>query len=491
MSTNPLKKLAGETVIYGTSTILARFINFIFVPIYTRMLTTGSYGIAAEFLAYIAMLQVVLTLGLETGCFNFANKHDKPSSVFSNALLTVGVLALLFFISIGIFANDISSWLKYDGFSNIIWFIGSILAIDSFTSILFAKIRFEHRPIKFAVFKTIKILSETLFNFLLFFVVPSYFVSHPGSFLLNFVSATPDFTYIIFAIFLSGIVSLVLFIPDLFRLKFNFNPKLWQQMMLYSLPLMAAGLPGILNDFIDRPLFRFFSPEGHMWQSDLGIFQAWVKFATLMMLFIQMFRYAAEPFFFSRAKEVNSKELYASVMEHFTAFCMFIFLGMMMYLGIIAHIIGRNFQSGIDIVPIMLLAYVILGMNFNVSMWYKLSGKTNYAIYITMAGLPITIFINIVFMPLYSYHAAAWGHLLSYLVMFILSIYLGNKHYPIPYNWKKITTYIGSGILLYLLSLLVPDVHFVIKYTINTILLLAFVLFYLKTEKISIWKLKF
>ena len=491
MSANPLKKLAGETAIYGMSTILARFINFIFVPIYTRMLTTGSYGIATEFLAYIAILQVVLTLGLETGCFNFANKHDKPSSVFSNALLTVGILSLLFFISMGVFAGDISSWLQYDGFSNIIWFIGSILAIDSFTSILFAKIRFEHRPIKFAVFKTIKILSETLFNFLLFFAVPSYLASHPGSFLLNFVSATPDFTYIIFAIFLSGIVSLVLFIPDLFRLKFNFNPKLWREMMLYSLPLMAAGLPGILNDFIDRLLFRFFSPAGHVWQSDLGIFQAWVKFATLMILFIQMFRYAAEPFFFSRTKEEKSKELYASVMEHFTAFCMFIFLGMMMYLDIIALIIGRNFQAGVDVVPVMLLAYVILGMNFNVSMWYKLSGKTNYAIYITMAGLPITILINIIFMPLYSYHAAAWGHLLSYLVMFILSVYLGNKHYPIPYNWKKIITYLGSGILLYLASLLVPDVHFLIKYTINTILLLAFILLYLKTEKITIWKLKF
>ena len=491
MSANPLKKLAGETAIYGMSTILARFINFIFVPIYTRMLTTGSYGIATEFLAYIAILQVVLTLGLETGCFNFANKHDKPSSVFSNALLTVGILSLLFFISMGVFAGDISSWLQYDGFANIIWFIGSILAIDSFTSILFAKIRFERRPIKFAVLKTIKILSETLFNFLLFFAVPSYLASHPDSFLLNFVSATPDFTYIIFAIFLSGIVSLVLFIPDLFRLKFNFNPKLWREMMLYSLPLMAAGLPGILNDFIDRLLFRFFSPEGHVWQSDLGIFQAWVKFATLMILFIQMFRYAAEPFFFSRTKEEKSKELYASVMEHFTAFCMFIFLGMMMYLDIIALIIGRNFQLGIDIVPVMLLAYVILGMNFNVSMWYKLSGKTNYAIYITMAGLPITILINIIFMPLYSYHAAAWGHLLSYLVMFILSVYLGNKHYPIPYDWKKIITYIGSGILLYLASLLVPDVHFLIKYTINTVLLLAFVLLYLKIEKITIWKLKF
>ncbi len=491
MSANPLKKLAGETAIYGMSTILARFINFIFVPIYTRMLTTGSYGIATEFLAYIAILQVVLTLGLETGCFNFANKHDKPSSVFSNALLTVGILSLLFFISMGVFAGDIASWLQYDGFANIIWFIGSILAIDSFTSILFAKIRFERRPIKFAVLKTIKILSETLFNFLLFFAVPSYLASHPDSFLLNFVSTTPDFTYIIFPTFLSGIVSLLLFIPDLFRLKFNFNPKLWREMMLYSLPLMAAGLPGILNDFIDRPLFRFFSPEGHVWQSDLGIFQAWVKFATLMILFIQMFRYAAEPFFFSRTKEEKSKELYASVMEHFTAFCMFIFLGMMMYLDIIALIIGRNFQAGVDVVPVMLLAYVILGMNFNVSMWYKLSGKTNYAIYITMAGLPITILINIIFMPLYSYHAAAWGHLLSYLVMFILSVYLGNKHYPIPYDWKKIITYIGSGILLYLASLLVPDVHFLIKYTINTVLLLAFVLLYLKIEKITIWKLKF
>jgi O-antigen/teichoic acid export membrane protein len=178
-------------------------------------------------------------------------------------------------------------------------------------------------------------------------------------------------------------------------------------------------------------------------------------------------------------------------MEHFTAFCMFIFLGMMMYLDIIALIIGRNFQAGVDVVPVMLLAYVILGMNFNVSMWYKLSGKTNYAIYITMAGLPITILINIIFMPLYSYHAAAWGHLLSYLVMFILSVYLGNKHYPIPYDWKKIITYIGSGILLYLASLLVPEVHFLIKYTINTVLLLAFVILYLKTEKITLWKLKF
>ena len=491
MSSNPLKKLAGETAIYGMSTIVARFINFIFVPIYTRMLTTGSYGIAAEFLAYIAILQVFLTLGLETGCFNFANKHEKPSMVFSNALITVGIISLLFFAGVALFSENISSMLGYGGYSNIIIFIGSILAIDSFTAIMFAKLRYEHRPVKFAVFKTIKILSETLFNFLLFFAAPAYIVTHPKTLLLDFISATPDFTYIIFAIFLSGVVSLIVFIPDMLRIRFNLNPKLWKQMMIYSLPLMVAGLPGILNDFIDRILFRFFSPVGHVWQSDLGIFQAWIKFATLMMLFIQMFRYAAEPFFFSREKEEKSKELYASVMEHFTAFCMFIFLGMMMYLDVIALIIGRDFRAGIDIVPVMLLAYVILGMNFNVSMWYKLSGKTNYAIYITLAGLPITILINIFFMPLYSYHAAAWGHLASYLVMFILSIYLGNKHYPIPYDWKKIILYVGSGILLYLASLLVPEVHFTIKYTINTILLLAFVLLYLKTEKITIWKLKF
>lgn len=485
-----LRKLAGESAIYGLSSVLARFINFLFVPIYTVMLSTGSYGIATEFLAYIAILQVLLTLGLETGCFNFANKRDQPNKVFSNALVTVGSLSIICFIAITVFSKDIAGWMGYDGFGYVIVYIGSILAVDSFTSILFARLRYQNKALKFALFKGVKILSETAFNFLLFFGIPAYFKTHPDSLLANFVSLTPDFTYIIFAIFLSGIVSLIIFIPDIIALRFAFDKRLWKDMMLYSLPLMIAGLPGIINDTIDRPLFRFFTPDGLEWNSELGIFQAGVKIATLMMLFIQMFRYAAEPFFFSREGKEKSKEEYAMVMEHFTALSMFVFLGITLFIDIIALIIGKDFRAGMDIVPIMLISYVILGMNFNVSMWYKLSGKTKYAIYITAAALPVTLVINIIFMPIYSYHAAAWAHLASYAIMFVLSVFIGRKHYPIPYNWKRILIFVSSGIALYLISILFSGMVPVFKYLVHTILIIIFVLIYLKVEKINLWRLK-
>ncbi len=491
MSKHPLKILAGETAVYGLSTILARVLNFLFIPIYTRILSTSSYGIYTNFSAYIAILLVLLTLGLETGCFRFANTHNSPKAVFSNALLTVSFLSILTFLLLTVFSTPISSFMGYAGYPEVIIYIGSILAIDSFTAILFAKLRFEHKALKFAVLKSIKIFSETAFNLILFFIVPAYLISHPQTALLHFISATPDFTYILFATFLSGVVSLIIFIPDIIKIQFAFNKSLWKNMMLYSLPLMIAQLPGALNDSIDRIIFPYFSPEGHVWESDLGIFQAGVKIATLMMLFIQVFRFAAEPFFFSRAKEEGSKELYASVMEHFTAFSMLVFLGIMLYMNILEYIVGSDFREGLDIVPIMLMAYVILGMNFNVSMWYKLSGKTNIAIYITLAGLLATLIINVLFMPIYSYHAAAWGHLISYLIMFVISVVLGNKYYPIPYRWKKIFGLIAIGLAMYIISLLLPEMNSYLEFLIHTILIATYIVAYLIIEKISIWKLKF
>jgi len=491
MSAHPLKILAGETAIYGLSTILARIINFLFIPIYTRILSTSSYGIYTNFSAWIAILLVVLTLGLETGCFRFANTHNSPKAVFSNALLTVTMLAVFTFTILTLFCGPLSSFWGYGDYPQVMIYIGSILAIDSFTAILFAKLRFEHKALKFAILKSVKIFSETAFNLILFFIVPAYLLSHPQTILLNFISAKPDFTYILFATFLSGVVSLLVFIPDILKVRFAFNKQLWKMMMLYSLPLMVAQLPGALNDSIDRVLFPYFSPVGHLWESDLGIFQAGVKIATLMSLFIQVFRFAAEPFFFSRAKDEKSKELYASVMEHFTAFSMLVFLGIMLYMDILEYIVGSDFRAGMDIVPIMLLAYVILGMNFNVSMWYKLSGKTNIAIYITLAGLLATLAINIVFMPLYSYHAAAWGHLVSYLVMFVISAFLGNKYYPIPYQWKKIIGFVALGLAIYAVSLLLPEMNLVLKLGLHTILIFIYITAYLHIERISLWKLKF
>ncbi len=420
---NPLKQLAGETAIYGFSTILARIINFLFVPMYTRTLTTESYGVVTEFMAYIAVLQVMLVLGLETGCFRFANKEgEDPHKIYSNALAAVTGLSLAFLAAMLVFAKPISSALGYDGYQAVIIYVGGILASDSITAILFAKLRQEHKAVKFATFKTIKILTETGANLFLFFVYP----------------AQPDFSYPLLATFISCVICLVLFIPELTRFSFSTDMGLMKRMLAYSIPLMIAGLPGVANDFLDRILFRWFDTSSELWRSSLGIYQAAVKLAVIMNLFIQMFRFAAEPFFFQRARNKGSKELYAATLEFFTAFCGFVFLGVILYVDVISLLLGRDFRAGVGIVPIMLLAYMLLGMLFNVSMWYKLSGRTNMAIWITLAGLAVTAIINIAFMPRYSYWASAYGHLASYLVMLALSVFLGARYNPFPYKWGRI-----------------------------------------------------
>ena len=423
---NPLKQLAGETAIYGLSSILARVLNFLFVPIYTRMLTQVQYGVVTEFMAYIAILQVVLVLGLETGCFRFANKEgEDPRRVYSGALLAVFGLNLAFLAVMVAFSEPISAALGYEGYRSLIIYVASILFCDSITAILFAKLRQEHKAVKFAVLKTVKILTETGANLVLFFVWP----------------AQPDFTYPIIAIFISCVVYLALFIPDIVRLRLVWDSGVVKRMLAYSIPLMVAALPGVANDFLDRVLFRYFDTSSEAWRASLGVYQAAVKLAVIMNLFIQMFRYAAEPFFFQRAKDKQSKQLYAVVMEYFTVFCGLVLLGVVAYIDIISLFLGRDFRVGVGVVPVMLLSYMLLGMLFNVSMWYKLSGRTNMAIWITLAGLAVTAVVNIVFMPRYSYWASAFAHLASYLVMFILSAWLGSKYYPIPYNWKRILAF--------------------------------------------------
>ena len=438
---NPLKQLAGQTVIYGLSTILARIINFLFVPIYTRLLTPESYGVVTEFMAYIAVLQVVLVLGLETGCFRFANKEGvEPHKVYSNAFVTVFCISATFLALMIAFSGPIASALGYAGYESCIMYMGGILALDSVTAILFAKLRQESKALKFAIFKTIKIITETAANLVLFLWFPKHCAD---GWLLNFIPAVPDFSYVIFAIFISCIVCGLLFIPEYLKLSFRLDPKLLRQMLAYSLPLMVAALPGVVNDFLDRILFRYFDTNAEAWRNSLGLYQAAVKLAVIMNLFIQMFRYAAEPFFFRRAREKDSRQLYASVQEYFTAFCGLVFLGVILYIDVIALILGPQFRSAVGVVPVMLLSYMILGMLFNVSMWYKLSGKTNMAIWITLSGLAVTAAVIILFMPKYSYWAAAYGHLASYVVMFAISSILGARYYPIPYRWGRL-----AGIVL-------------------------------------------
>ena len=459
-------------MIYGLSTILARIINFLFVPIYTRLLSPESYGVVTEFMAYIAVLQVVLVLGLETGCFRFANKEGTdPKKVYSNAFVTVFCISATFLALMIAFAVPISSALGYEGYQSCIIYMGGILALDSITAILFARLRQENKALKFAIFKTIKIITETAANLVLFLWFPKYCATAGNSWLLNFIPATPDFSYVIFAIFISCLVCGLLFIPDYLRLSFRLDPKLLRQMLAYSIPLMVAALPGVINDFLDRILFRYFDTNAEAWRSSLGLYQAAVKLAVIMNLFIQMFRYAAEPFFFRRAKEKDSRELYASVQEYFTAFCGLVFLGVILYIDIIALILGPQFRSAVGVVPVMLLSYMILGMLFNVSMWYKLSGKTNMAIWITLSGLAVTAVIIILFMPQYSYWAAAYGHLASYVVMFAISSILGAKYYPIPYRWGRLGCIFLLMGAVYGISLLLPEMALWLKLCIHTVLI--------------------
>ena len=298
---NPLKQLAGQTVIYGLSTILARIINFLFVPIYTRLLTPESYGVVTEFMAYIAVLQVVLVLGLETGCFRFANKEGgDPRKVYSNAFVTVFCISATFLALMIAFAGPISKALGYEGYGSCIMYMGGILALDAVTAILFVKLLQESKALKFAIFMTIKIITETVANLVLFLWFPKYCLAvseHLGHavtssdiWLLHLIPATPDFSYVIFAIFISCIVCALLFIPDYFRLSFRLDQKLLRQMLAYSIPLMIAALPGVVNDFLDRILFRYFDTNAEAWRSSLGLYQAAVKLAVIMNLFIQMFR---------------------------------------------------------------------------------------------------------------------------------------------------------------------------------------------------------
>src|SRR5574344_426102 len=497
---SPIKKLAGETAIYGLSTILARIINFFFVPIYTRILTTDGYGAYSEIMSYIAVLQVVLVLGLETGCFKFASHAEHPEKPFSTALITVTTVVTFFFICMLLFASPIAGAMGYPGYGKMIIYIGGILAFDSVTAIFFARLRYLQKAFKFAIYKTIKILTELGANLMLFFWVPAYFAKHPQSLLGQLIPTTVDFSYIIFAVFVSCVVCFILFIPDMIKMRLKFNWDLWKKMMIYSLPLMVAGLPGIINESLDRILFRFF--VGPQWRADLGVYQAAVKLAVIMNLFIQMFRYAAEPFFFAKVKEKGSNELYAKIMEYFIAFCMLIFLGVTLYIDIIGLILGKDFRGAMNTVPFMLFAYMTLGAIFNVSMWYKLSGQTRFAINITVVGLLVTAVVNIIFMPLFSYWASVAAHVLSCLAMLIYSIYLGNKYYPIPYNWKKITSYVGVAVGIYIVSL---GLRYIIELTIgekaktarmamtlaiNTVLNLSYIWYCIKKENLQLYFIK-
>jgi O-antigen/teichoic acid export membrane protein len=455
---NPLKRLARETAVYGLSSIIGRLLNYFLVPLYTRIFLPHEYGIVTELYAYASFLMVFLTFGMETTFFRFSESHIEKNKVYSTSLVPVIGLNLAF-ITLGILGSSfIADRLHYDHHSEYLVYFVIIVTLDAVTAIPFAKLRQQHRSLRFAALKLINIAINVTLN-LFFLLLCPYLLQHGFYWIKAVYNPSFGVGYVFLSNMIASAVGVMLLFGDIFKFKVEFDRKLFRGMLMYALPLLLAGLAGMVNETLDRILLRYLLvvPAGTANASEyimaqIGIYGANYKVSILMTLFIQTFRYAAEPFFFSHAKETNSRQLYAKVMTYFILFGLTIFLGIMLYIDVVKHFIGVKYYPGIGIVPILLLANLFLGIIFNLSLWYKLNNKTRYGAYITIFGAVVTIAANYMLIPLMGYAGAAWATFLCYFLMMILSYFWGQKHFYIEYDLPKIAGYFLLALSIYFVS---------------------------------------
>lgn len=457
---NPLKKLAGQTAIYGVSSILGRAINFALIPIYTAVLSTSEYGVVSELYAYVGFFFVIYLLGLETAYFRFTNKEGADEKSIFNVTQSTVVLSSLFFSTILILlATPIASVLEITGNENFIIWLAIIMSIDSIVAIPFAQLRFYNKAKQYASIKMLNIFVNVGIN--LFFYIFCRDI-YNGDYLIElkpFVDTIyfPEFGagYVI----LANLVANALYIPMLYKAflkwKFSFNFDKVKPLLKYSYPLMFAAMAGIINETLDRGFLKFLTPEG-MYpgltnQAVVGIYSACYKLSIFMSLGIQAFRYAAEPFFFSQAKDKKSPELFSQIMNWFVIIGAFVFLFISLNVDWIAPIVirGEGFRTGLAIVPILLLANLFLGMYYNLSIWFKLSEKTHWGTILATLGAVITIVGNVALIPIIGYMGSAYTTLACYFIMVLVSYIAGQKHYPVPYQLFKISRMIVIAVILY------------------------------------------
>ena len=493
MSSNlQMKILAKETAIYGVSSIVGKFLNWLLVPLYTYVLQQQSdYGIVTNLYAWTALLLVILTYGMETGFFRFANKaEENPKTVYSTSLIALFTTSLLFAVACVVWRIPIANALGYPTHSEFIALLGIVVAMDAFASIPFAYLRYKKRPLQFAALKLLFVFLNIILN--LFFLVlcpkiqdwaiisswynPNYGVGYV--FVAN-IMATGIQTLCLLPAILEGFrADYGLPTPDSRQL---FSGKLLKQMLCYSLPLLVLGVCGIMNQTLDRILFPFFY-DGADAQAQLGIYGACFKVAMVMMMFTQAFRYAYEPFVFAKHKDRESVAAYADAMKYYIIFSYMILLGMIFYLDLLKFIIAPAYWEGLKIVPVVLWTYIFQGVYFNLSFWYKLTDKTQWGAYFSIIGVVITFALQAIFVPRIGYMASAASSTVCYLVIMLLSYFVGRKHLEIPYDLRRIGIYTLLVLTLlagyYTLAHLLP-INEWIKMGIGTILLIIYcVIFY-------------
>ena len=468
-----LKSLAKDTAIYGLSSILGRFLNYLLVPLYTHYMPkeSGDYGVSTNIYAYTALILVLLTFGMETTLFRFANERPSPQSlprngegawadtVFSTGFALIASLTAVFLALVFGFITPIADSLGYAEHHNYLLMMAAVVAMDALQALPFSYLRFQKRPIRFAMLKMLFIALNIGLNVLFFVVLHKTSVFYV--FLLNLAC--------------TGVISL-LFLPQLFKIQWHFDWILLRRMISYSWPILILGVAGILNQVADKIIFPLVYPDEADAQVQLGIYGSCVKIAMIMAMITQAFRYAYEPIVFAKAKDGDKNEYYAVAMKYFLVFTLLAFLFVMGYIDVLQLILGKGYREGMAVVPIVMVAEIMMGVYFNLSFWYKLIDKTIYGAWFSLAGCSVLFLVNYLFIPQYSYMACAWGGVAGYGTAMVLSYIVGQIKNPIPYPMKSIMVYVLLTALFYTVMQLVPrEWPLLLRLAINTVLICAFV----------------
>ncbi len=480
-----VKQLVKETAIYGVSSILGKFMNWLLVPLYVKkMYHVADYGIVTNLYAWTALLVVVLTYGMETSFFRFSNeKGCDDKHVYGATLGSLFLTSFLFLLVMFLFREQVAVFLGYPALGNVIAMIGAMLAMDAFLCIPFARLRFEKRPIKFASLRLISVFVNIILNLFFILLCPILLAKNPDAEWLSFYDYNKQVNYIIFSNLMASSVLFLLLIPESIKVKWNLDKELLKKMLHYASPILIVGIAGVVNQSGDKILYPFLMGGEEKALVELGIYGANYKIAIIMVMFIQAFRFAFEPFIFNQSGGEKDKQTYADVMRYFVIFCMLIFLGVSLYIDIVKLLIAPEYYAGLRVVPIVLMAHFIFGIFFNLSLWYKLTDKTHYAAYIALMGMVITLVINIIFVPKYSYMASAWANLVCYFSMMMVSYLLMRKYYPVNYDLKKIGLYIVLGLAIFAAHrMIVLDAAWK-NYFLSTVLICGYLLFCIFNEK--------
>ena len=430
-----LKSLAKDTAIYGLSSIVGRFLNYLLVPLYTHYMPkdSGDYGISTNVYAYTALILVILTFGMETTLFRYANdERCKPDTVFSTAFATVGSLTAVFLLLVFGFIGPISNALGYAEHPDYLLMMAVVVALDAIQALPFSYLRYQKRPIRFASLKMLFIVINIALNVI-------YFV---------LLGKTSVFYVFFINLLCTGLITFF-FLPDLFRIKWKFDGKLLREMFSYSWPILILGIAGILNQVADKIIFPLVYPDAADANVQLGVYGSCVKIAMIMAMITQAFRYAYEPIVFAKSKDSDKTQYYASAMKYFVIFTLLAFLCVMGWMPVLKLIIGADYREGLGVVPIVMMAEIFMGIYFNLSFWYKLIDKTIYGAWFSLVGCIVLVAINIIFIPKIGYWACAWGGLAGYGTAMVLSYIVGQKKNPIPYPMLDIIYYFIAAMTLF------------------------------------------